>query len=81
MGMGLNTNALLDGAIGAAGVGVGTGLLGEQYGPAVGLAAAGAYRRSDTLQVLAGMSIGSRILAGLSGATGGLIKQPSNGVI
>lgn len=68
-------NPAIDGAIGGAAASLGAGYLGPTWGPAAGLYVAGAWRKNQTLQTLAGLSIGAQLasslqLPGMSGSVG-----------
>lgn len=73
IGRGFNQNALLNGAMGGAAASIASGYVGPTYGPALGFAAVGMFRKDQTLQVLAGAALGSQLAANLAlpGATRG----------
>ena len=54
-------NGFIDGGMGGAAASIGARAIGSDYGPAVGLAAVGLWRRNDTLQTMAGVSIGAKL--------------------
>ena len=66
----LNTQKLLDGGMAGAVTPYAARIAGD-LGPALAMGAVGAWRGNDTLQTLAGYSLGSRLVAGnLIGAGG-----------
>lgn len=66
----MNTQKLLDGGMAGAVTPYAVKLAGD-LGPALAMASVGAWRNNDTLQTLAGYSLGSRLVAGnLLGAGG-----------
>lgn len=71
--------AIIDGGLGGAAASFGARVIGPDYGPAVGLAVAGMWRRNPTLQTLAGVELGASIanrvnVPGLgTGTTGGVL--------
>lgn len=73
-GRGVSQSSLLNGAMGGAAANIAARYIGPQYGPAAGLAAVGIFRKDNTLQTLAGVSIGSALVSGLQlpGATGSM---------
>ena len=60
---GLNTNALLAGTVAGAAAPFATNFLGD-WGTPVALGATGVFMKNDTLQTLAGLSVGSRLIGG-----------------
>lgn len=65
-GRGFSQGSIVNGALGGAAARIATGYLGPTYGPAAGLAAVGMFRKDNTLQTLAGVSIGSALAANLA---------------
>lgn len=69
---GVSQSSILNGAMGGAAANVAARYIGPTYGPAVGLAAVGIFRKEPTLQLMAGVSIGSALANGIAlpGASG-----------
>lgn len=76
---GVRFGGLIDGAMGGAAASLGSRAIGADYGPAVGLAAVGLWRRNDTLQTMAGVAIGANLASRVN--VPGLGAAPSGGLL